>query len=160
MLVCLFMQRGELGVVLTQRQADLVTHPGEIVFPGGRVQPDEQLVAAALRETEEEIGLPPERATVLGALTPYPTLTTHYLIYPFVALVQPLSPWRPSPQEVAQIFELPLRQLAHSYRYRQLPRSGGGATYYTHSYRAGAEIVWGATAQILHELLGRLQLTA
>ena len=96
-------------VVLTRRRADLRRHAGEISFPGGRRDPEDQtLTDTALREAEEEIGLERSRVSLLGALPPTSTMATGYVIHPFVGTIPPGLPWAPSAQEVDAVLELPL----------------------------------------------------
>ena len=89
-LVPLYVERGRLHTVFTKRQDDLRRHPGEISFPGGRYDEGERdLLATALREAQEEIGLPPDAVEIVGALQPTPTIATGYAVYPFVGLIEP-----------------------------------------------------------------------
>ena len=146
--------REELHAVFTKRREDLRRHPGEISFPGGRRDhPDEQLEATALREAEEEIGLAPADVELLGTLAPVSTFVTGYLIYPHVGLIEPIA-WKPSPNEVELILELPLHQLVAGYAIRPMTRRG--FTFETDTYVVGDHLIWGATARILGDLLGRL----
>src|SRR5881227_1261594 len=96
-LVALYLHEGELHGVFTRRREDLRRHAGEISFPGGRYdQGEPDLVATALREASEEIGLPPDAVEIVGALQPTPTIATGYGVYPFVALIEPGRKWTPS----------------------------------------------------------------
>ncbi len=96
--------REPLTAVFTERRADLRRHAGEISFPGGRQDfPDEDLRVTALREAEEEIGLPRERVHVVGALEPVGTFVTGYRVYPFVGLIEPGFAWVLQEREVAQV---------------------------------------------------------
>ena len=98
----------EPHVVLTRRRADLRRHAGEISFPGGRQDAeDATLIDTALREAEEEIGLPREDVHVLGELPSTSTFATNYLIHPFVGQIAASRSWRPSPREVDAVLELP-----------------------------------------------------
>jgi 8-oxo-dGTP pyrophosphatase MutT (NUDIX family) len=98
-LVALYVDGGRLHAVFTRRRDDLRRHPGEISFPGGRHDAtDPDLLATALREAEEEIGLAPSAVRVLGALQPTPTIATGYAIYPFVGLIEPGMVWTLSPR--------------------------------------------------------------
>src|SRR3546814_16554490 len=100
--------RAEPGVILTQRTKTLSRHPGQIAFPGGRVDPgDADVTAAALREAEEEIGLPPARVTVIGAADRYRTITG-FEVTPIVGLVPPDLVLTPPEAEVAAVFEVTL----------------------------------------------------
>lgn len=153
-LVPLYLRDEELHAVFTKRRENLRRHPGEISFPGGRRDhPDEELTLTALREAEEEIGLDPSAVELLGALTPVSTFVTDYLIYPHVGLIEPIA-WRPSPNEVELVLELPLHALLAGYAIRPMTRRG--FTFETDTYVVGDHLIWGATARILGDLLGRL----
>ena len=153
-LVPLYLKRGVLHAVFTERHHDLPRHAGEISFPGGRRDPgDADLVATALRETHEEVGLPPESVEVLGALEPIPTVVTGYAIYPFVGIVPGGFRWRPSDSEVAAVIDLPLPAVAAGYGRRRLVRRG--AAIRTDTYVAEGHMIWGATARIVSDLLDR-----
>jgi 8-oxo-dGTP pyrophosphatase MutT (NUDIX family) len=154
-LVALYVQDDELYTVLTRRREDLRRHPGEISFPGGRrEQSDPDLITTALREAEEEIGLPPSAVELVGALQPTPTIATGYAIYPFVGLIEPGLRWTPSPREVAEVIELPLRTVREGYRRRRLTRRG--LPIRTDTYLSGEQLIWGATARMLGDLFDRI----
>jgi 8-oxo-dGTP pyrophosphatase MutT (NUDIX family) len=154
-LVILHLQAGELHAVFTRRRDDLRRHAGEISFPGGRRDPEDvDLLATALRETEEEIGLPSGEVELLGALQPTPTIATGYAIYPFVGLIEPGQAWSLSPREVAAVLELSLTDLRAGYGRRRLLRRG--LPVRTDTYVVGDDLIWGATARILADLLERL----
>lgn len=154
-LVALYLQHGRLGVVLTERRADLRSHPGEVSFPGGRRDPtDAELSFTALREAHEEIGLPPQAVDLVGALQPTPTIATGYAVYPFVGLIESGTAWRLSPREVAQVLELPLGELRAGYARRRLVRRG--IPIRTDTYVLDGRLIWGATARILADLFDRI----
>jgi 8-oxo-dGTP pyrophosphatase MutT (NUDIX family) len=154
-LVPLYLDHDELCTVFTKRRDDLRRHPGEISFPGGRADVGEDdLRVTALRETEEEIGLPRERVDLLGALQPTPTIATGYAVYPFVGLIEAGQRWRPSAREVAAVIELPLRTLLQGYARRRLIRRG--LPIRTDTYTVGEHLIWGATARILADLFDRI----
>jgi len=154
-LVPLYLIDGELHAVLTRRRADLRRHAGEISFPGGREDAsDSDLIHTALREAQEEIGLDPEAVTVAGALSPIPTIATSYAIYPFVGLIEPGHDWRPSATEVERVLEMSLTDLRVGYGRRRLLRRG--VPFRTDTFVVSDELVWGATARILSDLLERL----
>ncbi len=154
-LVPLYLERGELHVVLTRRRADLRRHPGEISFPGGRYEQGERdLLATALREAEEEIGLPASGVEIVGALTPTPTIATGYAVYPFAGVIEPGIRWTLAPREVDQVLELSVAELRAGFGRRRLIRRG--LAIRTDVYAVGEQLIWGATARILTDLLHRL----
>jgi 8-oxo-dGTP pyrophosphatase MutT (NUDIX family) len=154
-LVPLYLQNDELHAVFTKRRDDLRRHPGEISFPGGRYDDGEaDLRATALREADEEIGLPPQAVDIVGALQPTPTIATGYSVYPFVGLIEPGHAWQPSAREVAAVIELPLRALTAGYGRRRLVRRG--MPIRTDTYLVGEHLIWGATARILADLFDRM----
>lgn len=155
-LVPLYLRGKALHVVFTKRGADLRRHAGEISFPGGRRERDEDdLQATALREAEEEIGLPPSAVEIIGALQPTPTIATGYAVYPFVGVIEPGRSWTPSAAEVAAVLELGVKALLDGYARRRLVRRG--LPIRTDTYVVGEHLIWGATARILADLLDRLE---
>ena len=156
MLVPLYLgTAGELHVVFTERRADLRRHPGEISFPGGaRDDDDPDLRATALRESHEEIGLPPDEVELVGALQPTPTFVTNYAIYPFVGLIEPGFAWVLQESEVGRVLELPLESVRRGYARRRLVRRG--MPFRTDTYEVDGHLIWGATARIVADLLDRV----
>jgi 8-oxo-dGTP pyrophosphatase MutT (NUDIX family) len=155
-LIPLFERDGELVAVLTERRHDLSKHAGEISFPGGRQdEPDEDLRATALRESWEEIGLPRDDVELLGALPPVGTFVTSYRIFPFVGSIAPGHEWVPQESEVAEVLEMPLRELVAGHEMKRL--LGKGVPIKTPTYTVDGVLVWGATARIVQDLLERLQ---
>jgi 8-oxo-dGTP pyrophosphatase MutT (NUDIX family) len=145
----------EPHVILTRRRADLRRHAGEISFPGGRQDPeDADLAETALREAEEEIGLPRSHVSLLGELAPTSTFATNYLIHPFVGLIPAGRRWSPSPREVDAVLELPIDALRQGRTRTRMQRRG--ITFETDTYVVGEHLIWGATARILEDLLERL----
>jgi 8-oxo-dGTP pyrophosphatase MutT (NUDIX family) len=154
-LVPLYVEDGELHAVFTKRRDDLRRHPGEISFPGGRQEEGERdLVATALREAQEEIGLAPDAVEIVGALQPTPTIATGYAVYPFVGLIDSGQTWTLSPREVAEVIEFPLASLLSGYERRRLLRRG--VPIRTDTYVVGEHLIWGATARILSDLFDRI----
>ena len=154
-LVPLYVRDGELHAVFTKRRDDLRRHAGEISFPGGRQDDDEtDLRLTALREAQEEIGLPSSAVELVGALQPTPTIATNYAVYPFVGLIEPGHRWTPSAAEVAAVLEFSLADLRAGYgRQRMLRR---GVPFRTDVYVVGEHLIWGATARMLADLLERV----
>jgi 8-oxo-dGTP pyrophosphatase MutT (NUDIX family) len=155
-LVVLYLDGGALHTIFTRRRHDLRSHPGEISFPGGRREDGEELVVTALRETEEEIGLPREQVALLGALTPVPTIATNYAVHPYVGMIAGGSAWTPSASEVDEVLELRLADVRASRVRRRLEHRG--IPFRTDVYDVGEQLViWGATARIVSDLLARIQ---
>jgi 8-oxo-dGTP pyrophosphatase MutT (NUDIX family) len=142
------------GLVFTERREDMRRHAGEISFPGGRPEPGEDLLTAALREAEEEIGLDRADVDVLGALPPVSTFVTGYMIRPFVGVIPSGLAFRPNPAEVAAVLLLHVDELQAGFGMRRLVRRG--VPIKTATYEVGEHLVWGATARILGSLLERL----
>ena len=154
-LIPLYLDSGALHAVFTKRRDDLSRHAGEISFPGGRPDfPDEDLRLTALREAEEEIGLPPKEVEVVGALPPVGTFVTNYKIHPFVGVIKPGHAWTPQPTEVEVILELSVPDLIAGHEMRRLVRKG--VPFRTPTYTVHGHLIWGATARILQLLLARL----
>jgi 8-oxo-dGTP pyrophosphatase MutT (NUDIX family) len=156
-LVALYLDGGELHAIFTRRRHDLRSHPGEISFPGGRRDEDEDdLSITALREAEEEIGLAREDVELLGALTPVPTVATNFAVYPYVGMIEGAGAWVPSPIEVDEVIELRLADLRAARTRRRLYHRG--IPFRTDVYDVGEQLViWGATARIVSDLLERVQ---
>ncbi len=145
--------RESVQVLLTQRSAQLSSHAGQIALPGGRVDADDRdAVAAALREAQEEVGLPPDRVEVLGTLPRYRTGSA-FDITPVVALVQPDWVVRPNAREVDAVFEVPLSFLMNPAHHRRHWRQADGVRreWYAMPYHDGEQerFIWGATAGLL-----------
>jgi 8-oxo-dGTP pyrophosphatase MutT (NUDIX family) len=156
-LVALYVDGADLRTVFTRRRHDLRSHAGEISFPGGRRDEDEDdLRVTALREAEEEIGLPREEVRIVGALTPTPTVATSYAVYPFVGLIEPGRAWTLSAQEVDEVIELRLTDLRAAHERRRLLHRG--IPFRSDVYSVGEGLViWGATARIVGDLLARVE---
>jgi 8-oxo-dGTP pyrophosphatase MutT (NUDIX family) len=154
-LVAVFGSGRDRGLVFTERRADLRRHAGEISFPGGRPDdPDEELLATALREADEEIGLAPGDVEVLGALPPVSTVVTGYKVHPFVGAIPEGLAFRPNPSEVAAVLLFTFDELRDGFGMRRLIRRG--VPIRTPTYVVGDHLIWGATARILGSLLERV----
>ncbi|KRP15113.1 MAG: hypothetical protein ABR97_14300 [Rhodobacter sp. BACL10 MAG-120419-bin15] len=156
-LVTVWEKPQEAVIILTKRAQALVHHPGQIAFPGGKVDAQDCSVTdAALREADEEIGLRADRVTVIGALAPHETVTG-FLVTPILAHIN--ADFIPNLQrsEVAEVFTVPLAHLANLTNYRIEKRFFGGEwrSFYVVPY--GPFYIWGATARILRGLAVMLQ---
>ena len=155
-LVPLYVQDGDFHAVFTKRRDDLRRHAGEISFPGGRPDfEEEELRTTALREAEEEIGLPRDDVEIVGALPPTGTFVTNYRIHPYVGLIEAGKEWELQPREVEVVLELSLPDLIRGFEMQRLLRKG--LPIKTPTYTVDGNLVWGATARILQHLLERLE---
>jgi 8-oxo-dGTP pyrophosphatase MutT (NUDIX family) len=142
----------EPTLVFTVRSLEVRDHKGEISFPGGvRHEEDPDLLHTALRETEEELGIPAERFEVLGSLPPTQTVVSGFLIVPFVGLLTGRTPMTPNPVEIADVLELGVRRLAEVEREAGVDRDGERRTWF--AYEVDGNTVWGATGRIVHSFL-------
>jgi 8-oxo-dGTP pyrophosphatase MutT (NUDIX family) len=141
-----------LTILLTLRTRHLAAHAGQIAFPGGRIEPeDRDPVAAALRETEEEIGLPPARVEIIGRLDTYLT-RTGFEVMPVVGLVTPPFELRLDPHEVEDAFEVPLAFVLDPARRDRHSRMFNGVERQFWAMPFGERFIWGATAGMLVNL--------
>jgi 8-oxo-dGTP pyrophosphatase MutT (NUDIX family) len=149
--------RPELTVLLTQRAAHLKNHAAQISFPGGRLERDnESHVEAALRETEEEIGLPRSYVRVLGFLESHLVFTGFHVV-PVVGLVQPGFTLLPDPKEVADVFEVPLNHLLDAANHGTRTRHVAGGILHIYDIPYGERAIWGATAGMVMSLYRLLE---
>ena len=148
--------RPDPGVILTVRREHMRTHAGQVAFPGGRIDPGEDSVEAALREAWEELGLDPGAAEIVGAIDPYRTVTG-YVVTPVLAVVPPDQPLSPHEHEVADWFEAPLAFVLDptNQQYKSALFQGRERHYYEIMW--GERRIWGATASMIVNLSRRLQ---
>ncbi len=152
----LVLREDGLWFVLTERAAHLPHHAGQVSFPGGRPHPeDTDLVATALREAQEEIGLDPASVEILGAFEPYETITG-YCVTPFVGLVCGGFSPAPDPSEVADVFEAPFTFLMDPGNLRRGFRETPAGRRWFYETPYGSRYIWGATAGLLKLLSDRL----
>ncbi len=155
-LILLFLKRGELHVLLTKRSSDVEHHKGQISLPGGAVdEGDEDIIATAVRETEEEIGIPASMFAVLGLFDDTWT-PSGFRITPVIGYSETQPDVRPSPDEVEEILDVPLSFFldGRNERVKQLMRGNTSVEVYFYTY--GNSEIWGATAGTLRSLVRAL----
>jgi 8-oxo-dGTP pyrophosphatase MutT (NUDIX family) len=160
-LVALFEELGEVRVILTRRASHLRTHRGEVSFPGGRLDPGERPVDAALREAEEEIGLDPAEVAIVGHLLPIATFVSGAWIEPMVGTLAARPSLAAAPDEVARVFDVALSDLLvdgvfHEELWRRPVSAEPGAVLTSFPlwfFEVSGEMVWGATGRLLMDLL-------
>lgn len=149
-------ERAEPGLILTQRTETLRRHAGQVAFPGGRVDPeDADVVAAALREAQEEIALPPSAVRIIGTTDRYRT-GTGFDITPVIGIVPPDLMLIPSEAEVAAVFEVPLAFVLDPANHREASAEWQGRTRSFYEIHWGDRRIWGATAGMIVNLSRRL----
>ncbi|GAA0297086.1 CoA pyrophosphatase [Rhodovulum strictum] len=145
-----------LRVILTKRSSRLAHHPGQIAFPGGKLDAcDDGPIAAALRESHEEIGLPPDLVEVLGTLPPHETVTG-FTVTPVLGHVRDCFDPRPEAGEVDEVFNAPFAQVMDPARFVIQSRFWHGQRRYYYTVPYGPYYIWGATARILRALADRV----
>lgn len=160
-LVALFEEDGEAHVILTRRSLELRHHRGEIALPGGRSEVGETPIETALREANEEVGLEPARVLPIGWLSPIVTFASSSAIWPVVGLLSERPTLTADPAEVERAFTISLSELLSDGSFaeerwrRSEPRPGADADGYfpIYFYRVPEDLIWGATARVLTELL-------
>lgn len=156
MLVPLFEEDGQLRVILTRRSDELRTHKGQVAFPGGRIEAGETPWQAACREAQEEVGLEPDLVSCLGALHPVDTVSSGMYVLPCVAGL-PRRPHLVPNAEVSRVFDIALSDLLLPGVGRKerwvSPTRGEVEVFF---FELQGETIWGATAQMLVDLLSRL----
>jgi len=152
-LLPIYYKEGEVNILFTRRTENVRTHKRQISFPGGAREGGESLLQTALRESKEEIGLAPDKVKILGELDDTVTLVSNYIVSPFVGLI----PWPYDFQldgvETDEIIEAPLPALLdeESWHHKTEVVNGREVTAYYYHYRN--DVIWGATARILHQFL-------
>ena len=148
--------RVEPGVILTVRREHLRTHAGQVAFPGGRLDPGEDAIAAALREAHEEILLDSAAVDVVAAIEPYQTVTS-YVVTPVLGVVPPGLPLEPHEHEVADWFEAPFSFLLDPANQQQRTALFQGRERHYYEIIWNDRRIWGATAAMIINLSRRLQ---
>lgn len=154
-LVPLLTVDGESHLLFTRRTNSLSHHRGQVAFPGGRHHPaeDPDLQTTALRETHEEIGVPPAHVRLLGALDDIETTGSGFVITPFVGVLHHPYAWQPAAAEVDAIFTVPVRDLQAPDAWREELWDFGGRRVPIESYPVDGHVIWGATQRITRNLL-------
>ncbi|MEX2421259.1 MAG: CoA pyrophosphatase [Actinomycetota bacterium] len=143
---------GPPSIVFTERRADLSRHGGEVSFPGGLPDPgDRGLAHTALREAQEELGIPQDAVEVLGGLEPVHTHVSRILVVPFVGVLRERPELVPSPGEIEAVFEFGLEELLEREAVQEWER--GGERFITHVWEMDGATIWGATGRMLHTFL-------
>jgi 8-oxo-dGTP pyrophosphatase MutT (NUDIX family) len=147
-LIPLFHNQGQYHVLLTERSEEVDFHKGQVCFPGGTREPsDSSLLQTALRETEEEIGVKAKDVEILGEFDDNLTLTSNYVISPFVAFIPYPYPLKADGREIREIFSVPLSFLMDEANFKQD----------SYEYEYEGHIIWGATARILRQFIDLLK---
>lgn len=147
---------GELQVLLTERTHDLPDHPGQVAFPGGSVEAqDADLQATALREAEEEVGLPAEQVEVAGYLPPQAVISG-FAVLPVVGFYDPAFRPQIDTREVGAVFEVPLEFLRDTANLVRVDRERDGIVLPTYEYHYAGHRIWGATALIIRQFIALL----
>ena len=154
-LIPLLMRSDGIEILFTRRTDTVLTHKGQISFPGGqREDSDVETVETALRESYEEIGLEPSRVTVLGELDDVFTAVSSFVITPVVGMVEGgIENLRPAPDEVKSLLMVPVSRLLDSDVHTTETRSVGEQQYRIHYYTLGDDVIWGATGRIVYQFL-------
>jgi 8-oxo-dGTP pyrophosphatase MutT (NUDIX family) len=156
-LVPLLADETSCDVVLTKRSSRLKHHPGQIAFPGGKQdEGDSDVVAAALREAHEEVGLSPERVEVLGTLPTHETVTG-FIVTPVIGWIDRPFDIVPEAGEVAEVFRVPLSHVTDAVQFTVQSRRWRGTRRHYYTVPFGPYYIWGATARILRGLAQRLE---
>lgn len=148
---------GGARVLLTKRSSRLKHHPGQIAFPGGKQdEGDADVIAAALREAQEEVGLPPDHVEVLGTLPSHETVTG-FVVTPVLGWIDRPFGAVAEPGEVAEVFHVPLAHVTNPAQFTIQSRRWRGTRRHYYTVPFGPYYVWGATARILRGLAERLE---
>jgi 8-oxo-dGTP pyrophosphatase MutT (NUDIX family) len=153
-LIPIYKKDGEYYVLLTKRTEEMEYHKGQICFPGGsHHKEDGSLQDTALREAYEEVGIRPEDVEILGELDSMGTLTSNFLITPFVGIIPYPYKFTMSKHEIDELVEVPFTSLADDSNYWEETRSAEGVTGKASFFRYNDKVIWGATARILKQLV-------
>jgi len=152
-LIPLFKKNGEYHILLTRRTDKVRHHKGQISFPGGRQDQGEDLLATALREAKEEMGIEEKDVRILGELDDMCTISSDFCIAPFVGLIPYPYPFKISRHEIEEIIEVPLAAFLDETKFREELHSRDGEPVLVYFYQHDEHTIWGATARILKQLM-------
>lgn len=158
-LIPLFSDNGEYKILFTKRSTQVKTHKGQISFPGGMMEEgDQSLQETALREAYEEIGLLNEDVEILGQADDAATVVSNFIVRPFVGVIPYPYDFKISYDEVDRIIEVPFKVFfGNDPQYRQNSAVFEGVTYPGSAFKYKGDVIWGATARILENLMGILE---
>jgi 8-oxo-dGTP pyrophosphatase MutT (NUDIX family) len=157
--LALFYERaGELSIVFFKRTEKVPTHKGQVAFPGGSGEDqDDDLMATALREAQEELGIDRDRVVMLGALKPFDTFVSNFVVSPFCGFLLDADPaFTPQPFEVEEVYEIPLARLRDKHSRHRGKVPGFKVPFPLPYFKIDDAIIWGATGGIVAELLSAL----
>ena len=154
-MLLLFEREGELFICLIKRPLTMTHHAGQIAFPGGRLDPGETVLETALRETHEEIGVPPDQIEILGSLTELFIDVSGYIVQPFVGWLKEEPRFCINESEVEKLILFPLMKYRNAFEETELETATGRLSVPSINYQG--EIIWGATAMILSEFYDALE---
>ncbi|SDD08246.1 NUDIX hydrolase [Williamwhitmania taraxaci] len=157
-LIPIFPHEGRAHIVFIKRQTYDGIHSAQVAFPGGKKEEsDDNMLETALREAEEEVGIRPESVTILGTLTPLFIPISNYLVLPVIGILKERPTFYPNLQEVEYIIEMPICQLLQPNSRSVITQNLGGLPLSTPHFKAGEDMIWGATAMILAEFIELIQ---
>ena len=152
-LILLYPVAGEPHLLLTVRAGQLAQHAGQVSFPGGGLHPNETISEAALRESQEEVGIDPDHIQLIGALSPLYIPVSDFALHPIVGVTHRPPTWQPAAEEVWRVLETPVAELLTTAGPHRGYRLDEDHHYHVPYFEVGGERVWGATAMILAELM-------
>ena len=147
----------EVYLMFIRKTEDGSPHAGQVSFPGGCREKGEDIKNTALREFEEETGIPKERVRIIGFLKPIPTRSTPFIIYPFTGIVEDIKDLNPDRKEVFKVFFVPFDFILENYPFKTVNYYYKGMTFKTPLIEYEGEVIWGATARILEVLIKEIK---